>query len=65
LRDADIDTLAADGAQDTDRWADGIAAVEEAVRHLEAARKPAALVGGTETSTARVRWNSLVSSPAD
>jgi hypothetical protein len=65
LTDADIDTLSADGAQDTTRWADAIAAVEEAMRHLESAQKKAALVGETETSAARRRWDSLVGTAAD
>jgi hypothetical protein len=65
LTDADIDTLSADGAQDTTRWADAIAAVAEAMRHLESAQQKAVLVGETETSAARRRWDSLVGTAAD
>ncbi len=65
MRDADIDTLSADGAQDTSRWTDAVAAVSEAMRHLESAQHKAALVGAPEVSPARTRWNLLVTTSAD
>ena len=65
LKDADIDALTADGAQDTTRWADAIGAVAEAIRHLESAQLKAALVGEPEAGAARARWNFLVRTAAD
>lgn len=65
LKDADIDALTADGAQDTTRWADAIGAVAEAIRHLESAQQKAALVGEPEAGSARARWNFLVRTAAD
>jgi hypothetical protein len=65
LKDADIDTLSADGAQDAIRWADAVAAVAEAIRHLDSAKQKAALVGEAEVSGARARWILLVSASAD
>jgi hypothetical protein len=65
VKDADIDTLSADGAQDHTRWADAVAAVAEAIRHLESAQQKTALVGETEVSAARTRWVLLVSASTD
>jgi hypothetical protein len=65
VKDADIDTLSADGAQDHTRWADAVAAVAEAIRHLESAQQKTALVGEAEVSAARTRWVLLVSASAD
>ena len=65
MRDVDIDSMSADGAQDTARWADAVAAVAEAMAILESAKHEAALVGGTDRRAARERWNSLVSASAD
>ena len=65
MRDADIDTLSADGAQDTERWADAVAAVAEAMAILASARRDAALVRATDVRPARARWDSLVGMPAE
>ena len=65
VRDADIDTLTTDGAQDTTRWADAVAAVTEAMAILESTKRDAALVGGPAVRPARARWNSLVGMPAE
>jgi hypothetical protein len=65
LKDADIDTLSADGAQENTRWADAVAAVAEAIRHLESAQQKTALVGEADVSAARTNWILLVSASAD
>ena len=65
MRDADIDTMTADGAQDTARWTEALAAVAEAMAILESAKQEAALVGGPAVRPARARWDSLVGMPAE
>ena len=65
MRDADIDAMSADGAQDTARWADAVAAVAEAMAILESAKREAALVGATDVRPARARWDSLAGTPAE
>jgi hypothetical protein len=65
LKDADIDTLSADGGQDTSRWADAVAAVAEAIRQLDSSQQKTALVGEAEVSAARTRWILLVSASPD
>jgi hypothetical protein len=65
VKDAEIDTLSADGAQDNTRWADAVAAVAEAIRHLESAQHKTAMVGEAKVSAARTRWILLVSASAD
>ena len=65
MRDVDIDTMSADGAQDTIRWDDTVAALAEAMAILESARREAALVGGPAVRPARARWDSLAGMPAE
>lgn len=65
MKDADIDTLSADGGQDTSRWADAVAAVAEAIRQLDSSQQKTALVGEAEVSAARTRWILLVSASPD
>ena len=65
MKDADIDTLSADGGQDTTGWADAVSAVAEAIRQLDSAPQKAALVGEAEVSAARTRWILLVSASPD
>jgi len=65
VKDTDIDALSADGAQEATRWADAVAAVAEAIRHLESAQQRTALVGEAEVSAARTNWVLLVSASAD
>jgi hypothetical protein len=65
VRDMDIDALSADGAQDTSRWADAVAGLAEAIRHLETAQHRAVLVGGSGEPLNPARRKAMLTASLD